>query len=127
MSLVTTIEFEGLPLKTHIGSFGPGVPDPYEHSLDLMIVVDSLLVLIDEDDMERVFDYEPLLAQIDEIAQERQYETQEMLMTRILACCSGYGAIQGVEMCLKKTQPQSGESTIGVRLLVSGEQFEALR
>ena len=130
MSLISTLEFENIPLQTHIGSFGEGQADPYAHSLDLMVVVDTSLVLIDEDEMQRVFDYEPLLAQIHELAQERQYETQEMLVTRIVACCSAYVAVQGVELCLKKTPKNAthpGEGVIGVRLLVSGKELDALR
>lgn len=131
MSLISTIEFESLSLQTQIGTFADGQTDPYSHSLDLMIVVDSSLVLIDEDDMQRVFDYDPLLEQIHTLAQERVYETQEMLLTRILACCSAYAAIQGVELCLKKTRQDPGQgashATIGVRLLVSGQELDALR
>lgn len=128
MSLITTLEFENLPLKAHIGTFDQGI-DPYEHSLDLMLIVDTEMVLIDEDDMQRVFDYDPLLEHIQQVAQERHYETQEMLLTRILACCSAYVAVQGVEMCIKKSPKEQidGHVSIGVRVLASGAELDALR
>lgn len=129
MSLISTLEFENIPLQTQIGTFGEGQEDPYVHTLDLMVVIDTSLVLIDEDDMQRVFDYDPLLEQIHQLAQERHYQTQEMLLTRILACCSAYAPVQGVEMCLKKSPKHQadGQATIGVRILASGSELDALR
>jgi dihydroneopterin aldolase len=40
-------------------------------------------VLIAQDGMAYVFDYDPLIVEIDRLAADGHYETQERLMTRI--------------------------------------------
>lgn len=63
MALHSTIEFVDLPLKARIGIFATEDPDPYEHRLDLTLAVDPRLVLITEDGMSHVFDYDAYSAQ----------------------------------------------------------------
>ncbi|HEY7804777.1 MAG TPA: dihydroneopterin aldolase, partial [Orrella sp.] len=105
--------------------------DPYAHQLDLKLVIDPTLVLIREDGMQHVFDYDPLLEQIHAISQNKHYETQEMLASRIVQCCASFKRIQSVEVCLKKYRSNGNGGTIcgtiGVRLEVAGEQLAALR
>ena len=131
MSVSSTIELTGVPVKATIGLFPTGESDPYEHQLDLKLVIDSSLVLIQEDGMQHVFDYDPLLEQIHAISQNKHYETQEMLASLIVQCCAGFEDIQSVEVCLKKYRSNGNAGTIcgtiGVRLEVAGEQLAALR
>lgn len=131
MALHSTIEFVDLPLKARIGIFATEDPDPYEHRLDLTLAVDPRLVLITEDGMSHVFDYDPLLEQIHRISQDHHYETQEMLASDIVRCCATFEQIERVEIHLKKFRPNrsggTGTGTIGVRLCVNGGDLEVLR
>lgn len=127
----SSIELLGVPIKAQIGHFAVGESDPYEHRMDLVLVIDPSLVLIREDGMQHVFDYDPLLEQIAVISQDRQYETQEMLASEVARCCAKFKQIEGIEVCLKKARPSvDGDTvsgTIGVRLAVSGADLVGLR
>jgi dihydroneopterin aldolase len=132
VTLLSTIEFVDLPVKARIGLFAnDDALDPYEHRLDLTLAVDPKLVLITEDGMNHVFDYDPLLEQIHRISQDHHYETQEMLASHILRCCATFEQIDRVEIHLKKFRPNGLASTvsgsIGVRLIVSGNDLVNLR
>lgn len=131
MTLRSTIELSDVPVKTQIGIFAGGESDPYEHRLDLALVVDTSLVLIKEDGMKHVFDYDPLLEQIHAISQNKHYETQEILASHIVRCCARFEQIEAVEVYLKKHRPNGTGGTvcgtIGVRLAVSGTDLAALR
>ncbi|UOD50021.1 dihydroneopterin aldolase [Orrella daihaiensis] len=131
MTLHSTIELSDVPVKAHIGVFASGDSDPYEHLLDLTLRVDPALVLIKQDGMAHVFDYDPLLEQIHAVSQNKRYETQEILASHIVRCCAKFKQIQGVEICLKKSRPDGTGGTvcgrIGVRLFVNGEDLAALR
>jgi dihydroneopterin aldolase len=81
------VELLNLELETDIGTFGPDDIRPDAHLLDLILKIDSALVLINEDGMSHVFDYDPLVAEIEELAADGHYETQERLMTRIAHPC----------------------------------------
>ena len=131
MALSSIIELTGVPVKAAVGVFAPGESDPYEHTLDLTIVIDPKLVLIEKDGMQYVFDYDPLLEQIHHLSQGQTYETQEILASRIVRCCAAFEQIEAVEICLKKFRPNGLGGTvcgtIGVRLQVSGNDLIALR
>lgn len=131
MSLRGTVELSDVPVKAQIGTFASGEQDPYEHQLDLTLVVDPALVLVEQDGMQHVFDYDQLLEQIHAVSQNKRYETQEILASHIVRCCARFEQIQGVEICLKKLRPNgSGGSVcgkIGVRVIVTGEDLAALR
>ena len=131
MTLQSTIELVDVPVKAQIGIFAADDYDPYEHRLDLTLVIDSALVLIKEDGMKYVFDYDPLLERIHALSQDRHYETQEVLASHIVRCCAKFEQISGVQVCLKKFRPSGTGGTvcgtIGVRLVVSGEDLIALR
>lgn len=131
VTLNSTIELSDVPVKAQIGIFAAGDSDPYEHRLDLVLVIDPRLVLIREDGMQHVFDYDPLLEQIHAISQDKQYETQEILASHIARCCANFEQIEGIEVCLKKSRPNGTGGTvcgtIGVRLAVSGADLVALR
>ena len=85
----STIELRGLALTPSLGTYGPNDVVPSAHLLDLTLAVDPKLVFVDADGMEFVFDYDPLILEIDRLASERHYETQERLITRIDRLNSG--------------------------------------
>ena len=73
-------------------------------------------MLIDVDGMDYVFDYDPLIFEIDRIAKEVHYETQERLITRILSPCATYDAIQAIEINLSKRPVLRNSGELGIRL-----------
>ena len=78
------IDLKDLQLQTQIGTYGPEAVIPKQHLLDLTLWIDPKLVFISEDLMENVFDYDPLVIEIERLAGDGHYETQERLMTRIV-------------------------------------------
>ncbi len=110
------IELRALKIDTKIGSYGPGAVHPKEHLLDLTLGIDPNLVLIDEDAMHKVFDYDPLVLEIQRLATDEYYETQERLMTRIVSACAAYSEITSLEICLRKSPVLSDSGSLGVRL-----------
>lgn len=123
----STIELKQLALKPSLGTYGPGDVVPEVHLLDLTLVIDPTLVLIDADGMDRVFDYDPLIAEIDRLAEEIHYDTQERLMTRIVAACAAHDEIQSVEVCLSKRPVLRDDGDLGVRLSLGCEDLQGLR
>ena len=131
MTLSSSIELTGVPIKAQIGIFEAGGADPYEHTLDLKLEIDSALVFIERDGMQNVFDYDPLLESIHQISQNKHYETQEMLASLIVRCCAAFKEIRAVEICLKKFRANGHGGTvcgmIGVTIQLSAQDFAALR
>jgi dihydroneopterin aldolase len=121
------IELRDLQLKTDIGTYGPDDTRPDVHLLDLTLGISVNQVLISQDGMAHVFDYDPLITVIDRLAAYCHYETQERLMTRIESACAAYPAIQRIEICLKKSPVRSGSGSLGVRLTLDEIATEALR
>lgn len=110
------IELRALKIDTKIGSYGPGAVHPKEHLLDLTLGIDPKLVLINEDAMYKVFDYDPLVLEIQRLAADEHYETQERLMTRIVSACAAYSEINSLEICLRKAPVLNDSGSLGVRL-----------
>ena len=121
------VELLNLELETVIGTFGPDDIRPDAHLLDLILKIDSALVLIAEDGMSHVFDYDPLLIEIEELAADGHYETQERLMTRIAQVCAAYREIQTLDMKLRKTPVRRGSGDLGIRLSLDENAMAALR
>ena len=121
------IELRDLQLTTDIGSYGPGDTRPDQHLLDLTLGVSVSQVLIAEDGMAHVFDYDPLIGEIDRLAADGHYETQERLMTRIASACAAHPAIQWMEIGLRKLPVRSGSGSLGVRLTLDAIATDALR
>lgn len=117
MSLAS-IELRDLQLQTQIGTYAPGAVIPKEHLLDLTLWIDAKLVLISDDVMENVFDYDPLVVEIDRLAGDGHYETQERLMTRIIEACAKYSQIKAMDIGLRKLPVRSGSGSLGVRISV---------
>jgi dihydroneopterin aldolase len=121
------VELRDLQLKTDIGTYGPEDTRPEVHLLDLTLGISVDRVLIFQDGMAHVFDYDPLITEIDRLAADGHYETQERLMTRIASACAAYPAIQWIEICLKKLPVRTGSGSLGVRLTLDEIATEALR
>lgn len=121
------IELQGLQLITDIGTYGPNETKPDVHLLDLTLGIEVDQVLIAQDGMAHVFDYDPLIKEIDRLAADGHYETQERLITRIAGACAAYPAVRSIEICLKKYPVRMGNGSLGVRLSLDDIATNALR
>ena len=121
------IELRDLQLKTDIGTYGPKDIRPDFHLLDLILGIAVDQVVISQDGMAYVFDYDPLIMEIELLAADGHYETQERLITRIASACAAHLAIQRIEICLKKSPVRSGSGSLGVRLMLDEIATDALR
>jgi dihydroneopterin aldolase len=127
MSRSAKIELRDFQLQTKIGTYGPNDVVPDAHILDLSLTIGPDLVLIERDGMALVFDYDPLIAQIDQISQAQHYQTQEYLMTLIVEICATYPQIIAVELCLRKTPVLGGTGNLGVRLVIPADELSNIR
>jgi dihydroneopterin aldolase len=127
MSTYACIELRDLKLKTQIGTYAPGSIIPKQHLLDLTLWIDPKLVLISEDAMKHVFDYDPLVIEINKLAGDGHYETQEKLVGRIVDACVRYPEIQSLEIKLKKLPVNAGSGSLGVRLVLDQVFMQNLR
>jgi dihydroneopterin aldolase len=127
MSCTASIELRDLRLHTQIGTYKDGDIIPDEHLLDLTLWIDANLVLISDDAMRHVFDYDPLVLEIEKLASDGHYETQERLMTRIVQACASYPQIQSLEIGLRKSPVRNNSGSLGVRLSVDLEDLTKLR
>ncbi len=121
------IELRDFALNTQIGTYLPGDTVPDRHVLDLTLWIAPDLVLIDQDGMAHVFDYDPLVAEIEALAQDGLYATQERLMTRIAQACARHPAVQALDIALRKAPVRPTGGTLGVRLALDAQQLKALR
>jgi dihydroneopterin aldolase len=127
MTTSARIELKDLEIQTQIGTYAPGAVIPKKHLLDLTLWIQPQLVLISKDVMENVFDYDPLVVEIDSLAGDGHYETQERLMSRIVQACAKYPEIESLEIGLRKLPVRAGTGSLGVRLLVDQETLKSLR
>ncbi len=127
MTTTACIELRDLELSTDIGTYGPGDIIPTQHLLDLTLWIDSTLVLISTDLMASVFDYDLLVVEIDRLARDGHYETQERLITRIVEACAKYLEIESIEIGLKKLPVRTGTGSLGVRLSVDSATLNNIR
>ena len=121
------IELRDLQLRTDIGTYGPLDTRPDIHLLDLTLGIDSDRVIIAKDEMANVFDYDPLMAEIDRLAEDGRYETQERLMTRIAQACVAYPDILSIDIRLRKAPVRTGSGSLGVRLSLNEAATQVLR
>lgn len=127
MTTNACIELKDLKLQTQIGTYGPGAIIPKQHLLDLTLWIDSKLVFISADVMKNVFDYDPLVIEIDRLAGDGHYETQERLITRIVHACAQYPEIESLQINLRKAPVHAGSGSLGVRLSVNKTILDGLR
>lgn len=121
------IELKDLKLRTKIGTYQPGDTVPDEHVLNLSFSIDAGLVLISEDGMKHVFDYDPLVLEIDRLARDCHYATQEGLISRIAQACSVYSEITSLEISLHKSPVHNGSGSLGVKLRLDENTLNQLR
>lgn len=127
MTRLATIELRDLKIAATIGTYGPQDVVPDAHLLDLTLTIAPDLVQVSADDMALVFDYDPLVAQIDQITRAQHYETQEYLMTRIIGACASYDQITALDICLRKLPVLAGSGSLGVRLTLGEKEMTELR
>ncbi len=127
MKTNATIELRDLELPTQIGIYRPGEIIPDSHVLDLILRIDSDLVLIAEDGMKHVFDYDPLVIEIEKLAADGLYETQERLISRIVSACASYPQISALEISLRKSPVRNNSGSLGVRLILDEADLAKLR
>jgi dihydroneopterin aldolase len=127
MAVQAFIELRDLILATQIGTFAVASDAPKEHRLDLTLGIEAKLVLIESDSMAHVFDYDPLVRDIDRLAKDGHYETQERLITRIVQACAAYPEIISVDINLRKGPVLSASGSLGVRVNFDQAAFRALR
>ncbi len=127
MPMTTTIVLTDLPLETDIGQYGPGETRPTDHRLDLTLWIAAERVLIDVDDMAQVYDYDPLLATLEQLAGDGPYETQERLLTRMAEACAEDPAIEAVEIALRKAPIRPKGGAIGLRVHLDPATLASLR
>lgn len=127
MTRLATIELRDLRIAAAIGTYGPQDVVPDAHLLDLTLTIAPDLVQVSADDMALVFDYDPLVAQIDQIARAQHYSTHEYLMTRIIGACANYDQIAALDICLRKQPVLAGSGSLGVRLALGAEEMADLR
>ncbi len=127
MTQQASIELKDLKLRTHIGTYKPGDTVPDVHLLDLTLWIDASLVLIKEDGMAYVFDYDPLVLEIDRLAGDCHYETQERLISRIAQACTAYSEIVSMEIRLRKSPVHNGSGSLGIKLHLDATALNQLR
>jgi len=125
MTECSQINIRDLHLPCVIGHYAPGTKVPNTHFLDLTLTITPELVRVETDDMALVFDYDPLLIQLNEIAGAQHYVTQEYLLTQIVIACAIYPQILAVDAQLRKGPVQGG--SIGVRMVLSEDDLAAMR
>ena len=121
------VELQNLKINTQIGSYGPNDTIPEDHLLDLRLRINHDLVLIHNDEMSHVFDYDPLITEINRLAMDRHYETQERLVTRIVQACVTYSQIKAIDIKLRKFPVQGKTGSLGISLNLDQEAVAKLR
>jgi dihydroneopterin aldolase len=127
LSLRACVELRDLHLHTDIGNYGPHEVVPDAHVLDLTLWLAPALVLIAQDGMAHVFDYDPLVVEIDRLAADGHYDTQERLVTRIVHACAACSEIEAVDIALRKSPVRQGSGSLGVRVSVDAHTLNSLR
>ena len=127
MTRTAKVELRDLQIAAAIGTYAAGVVVPDAHILDLTLTIAPDLVQVSADNMALVFDYDPLIAQIDQIARQQKYETQEYLMTLIVRACADYEQITALDIWLRKQPVLAGTGSLGMRLTLETADLAALR
>ena len=99
---------------------------PNKHRLDMELLVEKNLILIEDDKMANVFDYDPLVEEITQISSIGKFNTQEKLITLILKACLKYHQIKAVSLFLYKT-PVREDGELGITVNISERELEKLR
>lgn len=121
------VNLRDLVIETQIGTYGPKDVVPRAHRLDLTLTIDPDLVFIDRDGMDRVFDYDPLIRDIDALGRDGHYDTQERLVTRIVHAAARYPQITEISVSLSKTPVLQNSGHLGVTLALDAKDLAELR
>ena len=127
MTSTACVELKDLCLKTQIGTYAPGATIPDHHLLDLTLWINPKLILISKDVMDQVFDYDPLVIEIDRLAADGHYETQERLVTRIVESCARHPEIESLEISLRKAPVREGSGVLGIKLYIDTNTLTGMR
>ena len=127
MTSTACVELKDLHLKTQIGTYAPGATIPDQHLLDLTLWINPKLILISKDVMDQVFDYDPLVIEIDRLAADGHYETQERLVTRIVESCARHPEIESLEISLRKAPVREGSGVLGIKLYIDTNTLTGMR
>ena len=127
MTSTACVELQDLRLNTQIGTYAPGATIPDQHLLNLTLWINPQLILISEDFMDHVFDYDPLILEIDRLAADGHYETQERLLTRIVGACARYSEIESLEISLRKTPVRESSGVLGIKLYLNESSLASMR
>lgn len=125
MTRHSRIVLRKLHLPCTIGHYPAGMVAPELHLLDLVLTISTDHVLVYADEMSQVFDYDPLLSQISQIARAQHYTTQEYLFSRIVQACAAYPQIISLEAQLHKSPVLGGSA--GIQLVLGGDDLDRLR
>jgi dihydroneopterin aldolase len=120
------IRLNDLTLPCTIGTYEADDIIPDAHVLDMVLYLDKSWVVIDADQMNRVFDYDPLISKILQIADTEKYETQEYLMSLIFQCCFVHAEVHAAELFLRKS-PVRDDGSLGVQVTLTRAEFEDMR
>ena len=120
------IGLNDLTLPCTIGTYEADDIIPDAHVLDMVLYLDKSWVVIDADQMNRVFDYDPLIRKILQIAATEKYETQEYLMSLIFQCCFVHAEVHAAELFLRKS-PVRDDGSLGVQVTLTRAEFEDMR
>ena len=120
------IRLTDLTLPCTIGTYEADDIIPDAHVLDMVLYLDKSWVVIDADQMNRVFDYDPLIRKILQIAATEKYETQEYLMSLIFQCCFVHAEVHAAELFLRKS-PVRDDGSLGVQVTLTRAEFEDMR
>ena len=126
MTYQSSVKLKGLSLNCDIGSYSMNDVVPNKHRLDMELLVEKNLILIEEDKMANVFDYDPLVDEITQISLIGKFNTQEKLITLILKACLKYHQIKAVSLFLYKT-PVREDGELGIAVNISERELEKLR
>ncbi len=121
------VELTNLDLNIEIGTYTDSDVVPDRHTIDLTLEIKPNLVLIDKDQMDRVFDYDPLISKIQNLAEGRRYETQERFITLVVEECAKLKEIESVQILLRKSPVSRSSGELGVRLRINGPDLKKLR
>jgi dihydroneopterin aldolase len=120
------IRLNDLTLPCTIGTYEADDIIPDAHVLDMVLYLDKSWVVIDADQMNRVFDYDHLIRKILQIAATEKYETQEYLMSLIFQCCFVHAEVHAAELFLRKS-PVRDDGSLGVQVTLTRAEFEDMR
>ena len=126
MAYQSSVKLKGLSLNCDIGSYGMNEVVPNKHRLDMELLIEKNLILIEEDKMANVFDYDPLVDEITQISLIGKFNTQEKLITLILKACLKYHQIKALSLFLYKT-PVREDGELGIAVNISERELEKLR